>query len=253
VPDSSGADFSEHYPQAEPPARQPVFNIPPLVLALVGLLLAIHLVINLAGENWQIWTLYMFSFIPQRLGGDPFPVPPGSQVWSFLTYAFLHADWTHVLTNCLWLVIFGTPISQRLGTARTLALLALSAIAGAAAMLPLHWGENFTLVGASGAVAGAMGAATPLMYAPGFSRTGRAVMDVVPLSPQQLLRSRNAISFTLVFLGLQVWTGASQAMLGTAYLSESVIAWEAHVGGFIAGLLAFYLLERKRPSQPPAL
>jgi membrane associated rhomboid family serine protease len=236
-------------PGGSPVKPPPAFNIPPLVLGLVAILVLIHVAVNLAGESWQVWTLYAFSFIPQRLSGPPLLSPHGAAVWSFVTYAFLHADYVHLLSNCLWLVVFATPVTRRLGAARTLALLAVSAVAGAAAMLPRHWGEFFTLVGASAAIAGAMAAAIPIMYAPGFTRAASALQGLQPLRLGEILRNRSAISFTLVFFGLQFWTGASQAMLGTAFLSESVIAWEAHLGGFLAGLAAFYLLDRRKPFQ----
>ncbi|MFO1033718.1 MAG: rhomboid family intramembrane serine protease [Hyphomicrobiales bacterium] len=220
-------------------------------MVLVAVLAAVHVAVNLAGENWQVWVLQYFSFIPSRLSGAVTGSPAGAGAWTFITYAFLHADYVHLLSNCLWLVIFATPVARRLGAGRTLLLLATSAIAGAAAMLPLHWGAFFTLVGASGAIAGAMAAAMPLMYAPGFSRGALSLANLRPLRPIEILRDRNAIIFTAVFFGLQFWTGASQAVLGTAYLTESVIAWESHLGGFLAGLVAFYLLDRPASFQTP--
>ena len=48
-------------------AREPVFNAPAVVLALIGLLVAIHAALEFAGEDWRIWTLYAFAFIPSRL------------------------------------------------------------------------------------------------------------------------------------------------------------------------------------------
>jgi membrane associated rhomboid family serine protease len=53
------------------------------------------------------------------------------------------------------------------------------------------------------------------------------------------------LAFAAVFLVMTLFTGASMAMTGTAFLEERNIAWEAHLGGFIAGILLFYLLDKK--------
>ena len=78
--------------QAEPP----IFNVPGVVLGLVAVLVLIHGLLAIAGQNWQVWALYAFAFIPARLGGGhAIPMMAGSQLWSFLTYAFLHGGWLH--------------------------------------------------------------------------------------------------------------------------------------------------------------
>jgi len=78
-----------------------MFNAPLLVVALVGLLLLIHGAIAVMGEDVEIWSIYAFSFIPQRLLQDALATPVGAQVWSFLTYALLHGSWMHVISNSL--------------------------------------------------------------------------------------------------------------------------------------------------------
>ena len=223
----------------------PVFNVPLPVVVLLAVLIAFHAAISFLGEDVRIWSLYALSFIPRRLAGLEIAAPAGSQVWTFLTYAFLHADWFHLLSNCLWLLVFATPVTRRLGAFRSMALLGIAAIAGAIAMLPLHWGQFLIVVGASAAVSGAMAGAMPIIYASGFRRQMNDLSGIEILGLAALLRNRNAIAFTLVFFALQIFTGVGQATTGTAFLVESVIAWEAHLGGFIAGLLAFYLLDRK--------
>ena len=233
---------------SSPPATQPIFNVSPVVLAVVGLLVAVHLLFWALGESWQVWSLYAFSFIPARLGGgEAVPFPQGAQIWSFLTYALLHADVYHLGSNSIWLLIFSTPLARRLGAGRYLLLLAGSAIVGAAAVWALHYGEFLIVVGASGAVSAALAAAIPVMFAPGFRMGQSHRVDygrLAVLQPGQLIRNRNAVGFALVFLVITLLTGASMAMTGTAYLEERNIAWEAHLGGFIAGIVLFYLLDK---------
>jgi membrane associated rhomboid family serine protease len=116
----------------------------------------------------------------------------------------------------------------------------------------LYWGQFIILVGASAAVSGAMGAAMPIMYAPGFRVLALGV-PIQALSFGELLRNRNALIFTALFFALQLLTGASEATTGTAFLAEGVVAWEAHLGGFLAGLAMFYLMARGKASQRPRM
>jgi membrane associated rhomboid family serine protease len=227
-------------------------NVPWVVLAVVAVLVSIHASLWFLGEEWQTWSLYAFSFIPVRLGGDPtIPRPYGSEVWTFFTYALLHADKYHLLSNSLWLLVFSTPVARRLGAARYLLLMAMTAAAGALTILVSHWGEFVITVGASASVSGMMAAAVPIIFAPGFGphlRTEQSYAALPVLSIKQLAQSPRALIFTLVFLGLQLFSGTSQMLTGTAFLGERLIAWEAHLGGFIAGFIIFYLLDRSRRS-----
>lgn len=221
------------------PVREPVFNAPGAVLMLIGLIVAVHATLAAAGEDWRIWTIYAFAFVPSRLSDPGFPAIPGSAVWSFLTYALLHGSWMHLLFNGLWLLVFGTPAARYLGSFRFLVLAAVAAVGGALASLALYWGQTVILVGASGAVSGLLGAAIPIMYgvrAPGGQR---------PLSPMELLSNGRALGFMLVFFLITIFSGAS-GWTGQSFMEEGGIAWEAHLGGFLAGLAAFYLLAPRR-------
>ena len=190
---------------------------------------------------------YAFSFIPARFGPEPFPMIPGSQYRSFLTYALLHANWLHLAINSVWLLIFGTITARYLGVVRFLLLAAISAIAGAAVTLAFHWGQQYLMVGASGAVSGMMAAAVPIMYGrsgrSGFWPTGDRDGSE-PLSFAELMRNRNALIFAAIFLVLTLFSGAT-GFTGNSFMGEDSIAWEDHLGGFVAGLACFYLLRGK--------
>jgi membrane associated rhomboid family serine protease len=231
--------------------RKQMFNVPTVIVAVIAVLVLIHGAIQWGGLQWQVLSQYAFAFIPARFGPLPFPQLSGSAYWSFLTYGFLHADWTHLGFNCLWLVIFSKPVALRLGTVRYLALLALTIIAGAFAGLVVHWGQFVVMVGISAGVSGMVAAAIPIMYA-GHLRLNmddkHLMAAMTPLTPLQIVQSRPALMFTLLWLGLTTLTATSQYLTGTAFLEERVVAWEAHLGGFIAGFIAFYLLDRTRVS-----
>jgi membrane associated rhomboid family serine protease len=244
-------EMTENPPRAEiSPTAQPALNVPPVVLLVIGVLCAVHGLFWVLGESAQVWSLYALSFIPVRLGGGaPIPYPEGAQIWTFFTYALLHQDIYHLGSNSIWLLIFSTPLARRLGAWRYLLLLAGSAAAGAAAMLPLNFGKFLIIVGASASVSAALAAAIPIMFAPSF-RMGSShkvnYQQLQVLSPRALFTNPSALAFAALFLAMTGLTGASMAMTGTAFLEERNIAWEAHLGGFIAGFVLFYLLDKKR-------
>ena len=230
--------------EVEPVAKEPFFRAPKVVLILIAVLVCVHVAIQLAGEDWQVWSLYAFSFIPARISGDaPFPAIWGSQVWSFVTYGFLHADMMHLFFNSLWLLVFGSVVARRLGTFKFLVLACVSTIMGAVATLLTHWGEVAIVIGASGAVSGFMAAAIPLMYGAGLRLGDTYRMDIAtvrPLRPLEILTNRRAFIFTLIWIAVTLFSGAS-GWTGASFMEEGRIAWEAHLGGFVAGLVRLLL------------
>lgn len=236
--------MNERLPQHKP---EPLFNVPTVVLAVIGVLAAIHFSLWALGEDAQVWALYTLSFIPSRFGGEAVAFPQGAQYWSFLTYGLLHGDSVHLGSNCLWLLIFSTPLARRLGVWRYLVFLVVTVIAGAFAVLFTHWGKMIIVVGASAAVSATLAAAIPIMFAPGFRARASDSFDIRNmrvLSFSELLKSPRALVFAGVFMALTFITGVSQYLTGTAFLEERNIAWEAHLGGFLVGLAMFYLLDR---------
>lgn len=232
----------------EPVAKEPFFRAPKVVFILIAVLVCMHVAIFLAGEDWRVWSLYALSFIPARIsGGVPFPAIWGSQVWSFVTYGLLHADMMHLFFNSLWLLVFGSVVARRLGAFKFLVLACVSTIVGAVATLLTHWGEVAIVIGASGAVSGLMAAAIPLMYGAGLRLGDTYRMDIAtvrPLRPLEILTNRRAFIFTLIWIAVTLFSGAS-GWTGASFMEEGRIAWEAHLGGFVAGLIAFYWLDRR--------
>lgn len=208
-------------------------NAPPVVLAVIAILIGIHVLILIGGQDWEIWSVRVFALIPARFGGIArIDMVEGSQYWSLITYGFLHAGWAHVLFNSLWLLIFGTPVARQFGTLRFLAIALISTLGGAIAMLVLYWGSDTIVVGASAAVSGLLAAAIPVM----FGRPG------APLTFSEFLRDRRALIFMFIFLAMTLLTGV-QGLPGFA--DGGRIAWEAHLGGFAAGLLSYFVISRE--------
>ena len=115
--------------------------------------------------------LLTFAFIPARyevmLSEPSFYESLGPRIWTFLTYALLHADLSHIGFNSLWLLPFGSALARRFGALRFYAFLAVTAIAGAAAHLLTHERELAPMIGASAAVSGAMAASMRFAFGSG--------------------------------------------------------------------------------------
>lgn len=158
----------------------------------------------------------------------------GKNPWTILTHAFMHGGIAHILGNLYFLYIFGDNVEDRLGRGRFAVLyLASAVLAGLAHAAPNH-ASSQPMVGASGAIAGLMGA-----Y---FVLFPRVKVWVVFFFAQFKVR---AVYYLLVWIGLQFLIMLDK---------KSNVAWLAHVGGFIAGAGLAYLLKPKveRVEEPPA-
>lgn len=246
-------DFQDPGELSSAEQRRPgrAINVPGVVLWFIVALVVVHGVRQVIGPERDEWVLFTFAFIPARfapppeLAGLAFPGPPGARWWSFVTHMMLHGDWMHLLINSVWMLAFGSVLARRLGSVRFLLVSAASAAAGAAASLAWYWGGEFTLlVGASGAISGQLAGAVRLMFAEGGSLAtlGRRRFEAVrALSLGETFRTPAALMFLAVWFVITIFSGA----LSFGPPGEEVrIAWEAHVGGFLAGLMCFGLLDR---------
>lgn len=228
-------------------SREPIFNIPPVVVGLIALMALIHGVrALLLGPEQDVELLLTFAFIPARFDASVIPggVLPGgtaAEIWTFVSYALLHADWTHFGINSIWLLPFGSAVARRFGALRFLIFMMVSAAAGAAFHLATHAGEPAPMIGASAAVSGAMAAAMRFAFQRGgplsFLRQGDDTDYRVPAIPLSgVLRDPTVLGFLAVWFGLNLLFGLGSLPLAG---EDQVVAWQAHIGGFAAGLLLF--------------
>jgi membrane associated rhomboid family serine protease len=220
------------------PRREPLFNLPPVVTLLIAICLAIELAQSYVlsfGQNLG-FTLRA-AFIPVRYSGE-FPL----DVWAFttpVTYSFLHGGFLHLGINMIWLAAFGSPLANRFGWLRFLVFWAVTSVAAAALHFALHPSELAPLVGASGAISGMMGAAA--RYGFRIDRSARKpTFRDPPLPIGTALSSRTVLTFLGIWMIVNFVTGIM--MIGTD--ADNPIAWEAHIGGFLAGFFGVGLFDR---------
>jgi membrane associated rhomboid family serine protease len=238
---------------------EPIFNVPAIVLAIIGIC-----VLVLVGEEFllsseeDIAFLYYFAFVPARYGKSllptgGFPGGAGADVWTFVTYAFIHGDITHLGMNSIWFLPFGSAVARRFGNLRVIGFFAATAAAGALTHLATHWGELMPMIGASAAVSGFMAGAIRFAFQRGGPLTMFRHEDpaayLVPAAPlSSALRDPRIMVFLLAWFGLNLLFGIGSIGLPGG---EQSIAWEAHIGGFLAGLLLFPLFDPV-PAQKPS-
>ena len=150
------------------------------------------------------------------------------QVFPFFSYMFLHGGWFHLLGNMWFLYIFGDNVEDRLGPSRFIAFYILSGIAAVLIHLATNWHSRLPTIGASGAIAGVMGAYFLL-----FPRS--RVLTMVPIFFFPLLFELPAVFF------LGYWVLIQLLYASVSHGQAGGVAWWAHIGGFIFGLATIKL------------
>lgn len=154
---------------------------------------------------------------------------------TLVTSMFLHGGWGHLLGNMLYLYIFGDNVEDRLGHPRYLVFYLLCGIAAAATQALTNAGSNVPMVGASGAIAGVSGA-----YLLFFPRA--RVVTILPLFIFLQIVEIPAVFFLVVWFLWQLASGV--ATLGARAAAGGVAFW-AHVGGFVSGMVLGPSLRRR--------
>lgn len=259
-------------PQRAP--REPMVNAPFAVVLLIGILVVVHVARLMVGDETDFRIIVDFAFVPARLtlalmpsqldailadaasaggaaGGQRLLLAQlllqgGTKLWTLITHAFLHGSWMHLIFNALWLLAFGSPVARRFGTGRFFLLCGICAVAGAIVFTVFNPHGAIPMIGASGAISGIMAAACRFVFQPHMPwlghQAGRA--EHAPAqSLREVMRDRRAMSFIGVWFGVNIVFGVAAGPLG---LADGGIAWEAHIGGFIAGFAIFSLIDPVR-------
>lgn len=181
--------------------------------------------------------IYAYGMIPRDLLQVP-PVLSGEVLAGLkpvITAMFLHGGWMHLIGNMLFLWVFADNVEDLLGPRRFLILFLAAGAVGNFAHALANPDSVVPTIGASGAVAGVLGA-----YMVNFPRA--RVLALVPLGFFLTTAEVPAVFFLLIWFGLQLLYGF--ASLGVA--AATGVAWWAHVGGFLAGAFLVNLLRERR-------
>ncbi len=242
--------------------RERIFNLPGVVTAILSVLIGVQLLVDVLPETAVARLFNAFAFIPARTTYlfapqtvlDSLAAAPdeasetallgahdASALWTLVTYALLHANWTHVLVNGVTLAAFGAPLARRFRPGRFLAFFVTCVIAGALVHLLTHPIDFAPVVGASAGISGVMAAVARFAFQPG-APLGEAVGREDRARVPGFGDSRRATIFVLTWFGLNLVFGLFPEAAG----SSGAIAWEAHMGGFLVGLILFGLFDPKR-------
>ena len=229
-------------------AKQPIFNLPNIIIALLIIIWLPQIFISFfPNENLKQLLIIYFGFIPTRfITPEQFPLGSLALTWTIFTHALLHAGWEHLFINSAWLMIFGTPVARRYGVSAFLLIFFLSAAAGALLFALVTLPELSLLVGASGGIAGLTGVAIRFMFQPiqvtKHPETGEVIVLGRSLASfVEMWSNRTTRYFTIVWLALN----AAIPLAGIFGFAEINIAWQAHIGGFLLGLFIAPLFERR--------
>jgi len=196
-------------------------TFPVVTFALIGLNVLFFLVELSGGDQF----ITDWAFIPARFAENP-----ETNAVTIFSAMFMHGGWLHLFGNMLFLWIFGDNVEDRFGHPKFLIFYLLAGIAATFAQFAVSPGSGVPNVGASGAIAGVLGAYI-LMF---------------PKSRVNVLVGRQIVAMpAFVVLGLWIALQLVSGVGTIGYTDESAdvggVAYMAHIGGFVAGLLMTFL------------
>ncbi len=268
----------DHLPEPQP-KREPIFNVPGVIILLIGSFVLVHLWRMMLDDEGDLNFLVETAFVPARLAiafgmeraddllnsviraasaadrarsvalVQVFVGDGETRLWTLVTYAFLHGGFTHLFVNSIWLLAFGTAVARRFAPIRFLVFFAFCAAVGALVQWLGDMESVQPVIGASGAIAGMMGAALRFMFRDEIRLgPGAELYAFIPrLSLAETFSNKRVLIFAAFMLGINILMGLGFQLVSG---SDLKVAWQAHLGGFLAGMLAFSWFDPVPPEQP---
>src|SRR5947207_5258233 len=242
-PDDGALGEGPMIPISDDPVRRsfPVVTILLIVINVLVFLYEMSLGSRLDGF------VQAFGAVPREIttGRDLPPIAPLGNVYlTLITSMFLHGGWLHLGGNMLYLWVFGDNIEDRLGHFRYLVFYLLCGFAATFAHALVNPGSRVPSIGASGAIAGVLGAYILL-----FPRA--RVTTLIPIFFFITIREIPAFIILGLWFVLQLFVGV--ASLGVAESNAGGVAYFAHIGGFVAGMVLIALMGGMRRRAPRAI
>lgn len=178
------------------------------------------------------WLVTTFGVVPARLLANPGP----DQIATLFTSMFLHGGWSHLLSNMLALYIFGDNVEDRMG-GRYLTFYVICGLIAALTHVAFNPGSPVPTIGASGAISGVLGAYLVLYP------TAR-VITLIPIFFLPWFVEIPAVIYLGVWFLSQLLNGTLAIIIGAQGFGG--VAWWAHAGGFVAGIVLAGLFIQRR-------
>lgn len=232
--------------------REPIFNLPNSIIIALVVLVIVHVIrISLPNQLDHNLLLHL-AFIPARFSST-FPTTTLESivsVTSWVTYMLIHNDWTHLLMNAAGMLMFGTAVAIRLGTLNFFVFSIVCGVMGAFLHLLIYWGDVAPVIGASAAISGHIAGAIRFIY--GALRNNQGPLMRTAPKAVHILKISEFLTDIRVLLFIFIWILVNFifAFIGYGTDEYSSIAWEAHLGGFFAGLLTFGIFDKISPKPP---
>lgn len=214
----------------------PVFGAVPSVVIYLSVVFAITFaILRFSPPAVEAAAADMFGLAPDRLfdlNGSGAAI--AAAILPVFSHVFIHATFPHLIFNLMWLVVFGTPVALRFGSAvRFLAFFFACAAAGGVFFSFFHMEDSTVLVGASGGITGLLGGLVRFAFHRPLSKPASA-KGVLPLTDRSVL----------TWSAVVILMNASVAVFGPGLgAGDADIAWQAHIGGYLFGLLSFKLFD----------
>jgi membrane associated rhomboid family serine protease len=216
--------------------RNPSGSFPAVTLALIAACVVAFFYELMAQDNLErLFSVY--ALVPAKItyGFESGRLPLWDVVTPFFSSMFLHGGWLHLIGNMWYLWIFGDNVEDTLGPVRFVLFYLLTGLAAGLTHYVLQPSSPVPTVGASGAISGVLaGYATLFPHA--------RVVTLVPLGFFIQLMELPAVVLLVIWVIIQALSGLVSFGVGQA----GGVAWGAHVGGFVAGLLLVRILRPRR-------
>ena len=189
--------------------------------------------------------MFLFGLVPARFLHPAWATEQGypHSYLPFITTMFLHGGWLHIIGNMWFLAIFGDNVEDRMGPIRFLVFYFVCGIAAGITHVITNPNSTVPAVGASGAIAGVMAAYVAL-----FPRA--RIVAVFPIFFWPLFFQVPALLYIGLWFVMQFFSGV--AAIASPQAVGGIAFW-AHVGGFVTGLLTFWIFLRPQSAQPAAV
>lgn len=212
-------------------SSEPHYTRPTVNLALIAINVLVFFYELSLGNGYRLnHFIAQYGIVPDRLN-----------LASILTSMFIHGGFLHILGNMWFLWVFGRGVEDVLGHGKYLFFYLLCGVAAALAHILINAGSTVPTVGASGAIAGVMGA-----YLITFPRA--RIITLVLLFIFITTVDIPAAFLLLYWFAIQFFNGVGS--VGYSQASKGDVAWFAHVGGFVAGIVLIKLISPRRRFRP---